>query len=145
VAWQITSVAWTEAIAHPGSVGVSFGATELFKDVSCTVAEGERWGVIGRNGAGKSSIFKLITGELKPTAGSVARRPGLRHALLDQHRAFEGATTVWEAGAAAWGEVIALEKRLAEQAIALGELGDRVTEEFLEQFGSDQERFGDLG
>jgi ATP-binding cassette subfamily F protein 3 len=136
VAWQITSVAWTEAIAHPGSVGVSFGATELFKDVSCTVAEGERWGVIGRNGAGKSSIFKLITGELKPTAGS---------ALLDQHRAFEGATTVWEAGAAAWGEVIALEKRLAEQAIALGELGDRVTEEFLEQFGSDQERFGDLG
>jgi len=127
------------------NVGVSFGATELFKNVTFTVADGERWGIIGRNGAGKSSIFKLITGELKPTVGSVARKPGLRHALLDQHRAFAGATTVWEAGAAAWSEVIALEKRIAEQAIELGELGDRVTEEFLEQFGNDQERFADLG
>jgi ATP-binding cassette subfamily F protein 3 len=127
------------------NVGVSFGATELFKNVTFTVADGERWGIIGRNGAGKSSIFRLITGELKPTVGSVARKPGLRHALLDQHRAFEGATTVWEAGAAAWGEVIALEKRIAEQAIAMGELGERVTDEFLEQFGHDQERFADLG
>jgi ATP-binding cassette subfamily F protein 3 len=127
------------------NVGISFGATELFKNVSATVAEGERWGIIGRNGAGKSSIFKLITGELKPTTGSVARRPGLRHALLDQHRAFEGATTVWEAGAAAWRDVIALEQRIADQATRLGELGDNVTDEFLERFGDDQERFGSLG
>jgi len=127
------------------NVGVSFGATELFKNVTFTVADGERWGIIGRNGAGKSSIFKLITGALKPTVGSVARKPGLRHALLDQHRAFAGATTVWEAGAAAWGEVIALEKRIAEQATQLGELGDRITDEFLERFGNDQERFADLG
>ena len=127
------------------NVGISFGATELLKDVTFTVAEGERWGVIGRNGAGKSSIFSVITGELSPTTGSVARRPGLRHALLDQHRAFEGATTVWEAGAAAWREVIALEQRIAEQAAALGELGERVTDELLERFGRDQERFADLG
>jgi ATP-binding cassette subfamily F protein 3 len=127
------------------NIGVSFGATELFKNVTFTVAEGERWGIIGRNGAGKSSIFKLITGDLEPTVGSVARKPGLRHALLDQHRAFEGATTVWEAGAAAWRDVIALEKRIAEQAIELGELGERVTDAFLERFGHDQERFGHVG
>jgi ATP-binding cassette subfamily F protein 3 len=127
------------------NIGVSFGATELFKNITFTVAEGERWGIIGRNGAGKTSIFKLITGELEPTVGSVARKPGLRHALLDQHRAFEGATTVWEAGAAAWREVIALEKRIAQQAIELGELGERVTNAFLERFGHDQERFADLG
>src|SRR5690348_1439907 len=127
------------------NVGVAFGATELFKNVTFTVADGERWGIIGRNGAGKSSIFKLITGEMEPTVGSVARKPGLRHALLDQHRAFEGATTVWEAGAAAWRDVIALEKRIAEQAIELGDLGEKVTDEFLEKFGHDQERFGDLG
>ena len=127
------------------NIGVSFGATELFKNVTFTVGEGERWGIIGRNGAGKTSIFKLITGELQPTVGSVARKPGLRHALLDQHRAFEGATTVWDAGAAAWREVIALEKRIAELAIELGELGERVTDEFLERFGQAQERFADLG
>jgi ATP-binding cassette, subfamily F, member 3 len=127
------------------NIGVSFGATELLKNITFTVAEGERWGIIGRNGAGKTSIFRLITGELEPTVGGVARKPGLRHALLDQHRAFEGATTVWEAGAAAWREVIALEKRIAEQAIELGELGERVTDSFLDRFGQTQERFADLG
>ncbi len=127
------------------NVGVSFGATELFKDITFTVAEGERWGIIGRNGAGKTSIFKIITGDLRPNVGSVARKPGLRHALLDQHRAFEGATTVWQAGAAAWREVIALEQRIAEQAVALGEMGEKVTDEFLEAFGHDQERFADMG
>ncbi|MDB4875275.1 MAG: putative transporter ATP-binding protein [Gemmatimonadetes bacterium] len=127
------------------NVGVSFGATELFKNITFTVADGERWGIIGRNGAGKTSIFNIITGDLPPTVGSVARKPGLRHALLDQHRAFEGATTVWEAGAAAWREVIALEQRIAAQAIELGEMGERVTDQFLERFGHDQERFADLG
>jgi ATP-binding cassette, subfamily F, member 3 len=127
------------------NVGISFGATELLRNVTFTVADGERWGIIGRNGAGKTSIFKVITGDLQPTTGSVARKPGLRHALLDQHRAFEGATTVWQAGAAAWREVMSLEQRIAEQAIELGELGERVTDEFLERFGRDQERFADLG
>ncbi|MBC7673797.1 MAG: ABC-F family ATP-binding cassette domain-containing protein [Polaromonas sp.] len=127
------------------NVGISFGATELFKNITFTIAEGERWGIIGRNGAGKTSIFKVITGDLSPTVGNVARKPGLRHALLDQHRAFEGATTVWEAGAAAWREVMVLEQRIAEQAMQLGELGEQVTQDFLERFGHDQERFADLG
>ncbi len=127
------------------NVGISFGATELLKDVTFTVGDGDRWGIIGRNGAGKSSLFKIFIGDLKPTAGTVARRPGLRHALLDQHRAFEGATTVWQAAAAAWKEVIALEQSIGEQAIQLGELGEKVTDEFLERFGHDQERFADLG
>src|SRR5687767_7674698 len=127
------------------NVGISFGATELLKNVTFTVADGERWGIIGRNGAGKTSIFKVITGDLQPTVGSVARKPGLRHALLDQHRAFEGATTVWQAGAAAWREVMSLEQRLAEQAMQLGELGEQVTQDFLERFGHAQQRFADFG
>ena len=126
-------------------VGISFGATELLKNITFTVSDGDRWGIIGRNGAGKTSLFRVITEELKPTAGNVARKPGLRHALLDQHRAFEGATTVWEAAAAAWREVIALEKSIANQAMQLGEMGEKVTDDFLEKFGHDQERFADLG
>ncbi len=126
-------------------VGISFGATELLKDITFTVGVGDRWGIIGRNGAGKSSLFRIITEEMKPTVGSVARQPGLRHALLDQHRAFEGATTVWEAAAAAWRKVIELEKSIAAQAIQLGEMGESVPDDFLEKFGHDQERFADLG
>jgi ATP-binding cassette subfamily F protein 3 len=146
--WCVSSPIFTllrVTLLSVSNVGISFGATELFKNITFTVAEGERWGIIGRNGAGKTSIFSVITGDLQPNTGAVARKPGLRHALLDQHRAFEGATTVWEAGAAAWREVMALEQHIANQAIALGEMGEHVTNEFLEQFGADQERFADMG
>jgi ATP-binding cassette subfamily F protein 3 len=133
------------SILSISNLGISFGATTLLKDVTFTVGDGDRWGIIGRNGSGKTSLFRIITGALKPTVGDIARKPGLRHALLDQHRAFEGATTVWQAGAAAWRDVIALEQSIAEQAIQLGELGEKVTDDFLERFGRDQERFADLG
>ena len=126
------------------AVGISFGATTLLKDVTFTVGAGDRWGIVGRNGCGKSSLFKIITGGLQPSAGSVSRQPGLRHALLDQHRAFEGVRTVWDAAATAYRDVIALEHSLAEQAVKLAELGERTPDAVLERFGRDQERFADM-
>ena len=58
-------------------VAVTFGATTLLKDVSFTVAEGERWGIVGRNGAGKTTIFNLVTGALEPSKGVVSRASSL--------------------------------------------------------------------
>jgi ATP-binding cassette subfamily F protein 3 len=126
-------------------VGVEFGATTLLKNVSFTVGRGERWGVVGRNGAGKTTLFKLITGAMKPTTGAVAKMPGLRVTLLDQHRDFGEATTVWEAAASGYGDVLQLEKDLAKQAERLAELGDKVSEADLEKFGRDQEKFAHAG
>ena len=44
------------------NASVEFGATTLFRDVTFTVAAGDRWGIIGRNGTGKTTLFKLVTG-----------------------------------------------------------------------------------
>src|SRR5215203_3209074 len=99
-----------------GGAAVEFGATTLFKDITFTIAAGERWGVIGRNGTGKTTLFKLLTGELAPSKGQIVRQPGVRVTLLEQHRDFGGATTVWEACAGAFRELLALERSLAEQA-----------------------------
>ena len=65
------------------NIGISFGATELLKDITFTVAEGERWGIIGRNGTGKTTLFKLITGAQRPTTGAVAKSPTLGISVLD--------------------------------------------------------------
>ena len=46
---------------------VEFGATTLFKDITFTVASGERWGIVGRNGTGKTTLFRLLTGEMVQT------------------------------------------------------------------------------
>ncbi len=58
-----------------GGVSVEFGATLLFKDITFTVAAGDRWGIIGRNGTGKTTLFRLLTGEMTPTNGQIARQP----------------------------------------------------------------------
>jgi ATP-binding cassette, subfamily F, member 3 len=120
------------------NVGVDFGATHLFSNVTFTVAQRERWGVVGRNGTGKTTLFRLLTGELQPTRGIIARQPGLRVSLLEQHRDFGGATSVWEAAAGELAELLALEQSLAEQASALAH---DASEEAMERYGRDLERF----
>ena len=95
---------------------VEFGATTLFSDLTFTVAAGERWGVVGRNGTGKTTLFKLLTGDLAPSRGQVARQSGLIVSLLGQHRDYGSAATVWEAAAGPFAELLAMEQSLADQA-----------------------------
>ncbi len=83
----------------------------------------------------------MITGEVDPSAGTVARAGGLRYSMMEQHRAFAGAETVWEAAAGAFGELLALERSLGEQAAALSEAGDRCTPQMLARYDRDLERF----
>jgi ATP-binding cassette subfamily F protein 3 len=120
------------------NVGVDFGATRLFSAVTFTVASGERWGVVGRNGTGKTTLFRLLTSEIQPTRGTIARQPGLRVSLLEQHRDFGGASTVWEAAAGELAELLALEQSLAEQGAALAH---DASEEAMNRYGRDLERF----
>ena len=123
------------------NVSVEFGATTVFSGVTFTVARGERWGILGRNGSGKTTLFSLITGDQQPTSGVISRQPGLRVALLEQHREFVGAETVWEAAAGEFAELLALEKSLADQTHRLAEAGEAVTQQMLERYDRDLERF----
>ena len=120
---------------------VQFGATTLFKNLTFTAAKGDRWGIIGRNGTGKTTLFRLITGDQEPTAGSVSRQPGLKISLLEQHRDFGAASTVWEAAAGQFADLLALEQSLAEQSIKIGELGEKSTDAMLARYDRDLERF----
>src|SRR4051812_30460964 len=122
-------------------VAVEFGATRLFEDVTFTVARGEKWGVIGRNGTGKTTLFRLITGEAQPSRGTVARVSSLRFSVMEQHREFAGASTVWEAAAGPFADLLELERSLAEQGGALAEAGDRCTPAMLAKDDRDLERF----
>ena len=118
--------------------GVEFGATRVFSDVTFTIGRGDRWGVVGRNGTGKTTLFRLIAGEQLPTVGSVARLGGVRVSVLEQHRTFDGAETVWAAAAGPFAELLALEQSLARQAEALG---TDASEQAMARYSRDLERF----
>lgn len=76
--------------------GVTFSYTgeKIFSDVSLSIDEGERVGFIGGNGEGKTTLIKLILGELIPEEGSVLKKNGIRLGYLPQSGGFEHADTV---------------------------------------------------
>ena len=123
------------------NVGVSFGATTLLKDVTFTVSRGEKWGIVGRNGTGKTTIVRVLIGEQQPTTGVVARHPGLKWSVMEQHREFDGAESVWDGAAMARADLLALEKSLHAQGDAMGVAGEHVTTAMLDRYSRDQERF----
>jgi len=74
---------------------VQFGKRILFQDVNLKFTPGNCYGIIGANGAGKSTFLKVISGDLTPTKGSVAIAPGERLSVLRQdHYAFDDCTVI---------------------------------------------------
>src|SRR5438309_7042346 len=61
-----------------------YGLTPLFQNISFTVSEGDRIGVIGPNGSGKSTLLEMLIGRVKPDSGDVAVRKGTRLSTVAQ-------------------------------------------------------------
>jgi ATPase subunit of ABC transporter with duplicated ATPase domains len=66
------------------NLSIQFGAKPLFENVSVTFGNGNRYGLIGANGSGKSTFMKILAGELQPTAGNVSTDPNQRIGQLRQ-------------------------------------------------------------
>ena len=71
-------------------VSLRFGDKKLFEDVNIKFTAGNCYGLIGANGAGKSTFLKVLSGEIEPQSGGVSLSPGQRLAVLKQdHFAYE--------------------------------------------------------
>ncbi len=77
------------------NVTLSFGKRVLFDEVNLTFTKGNCYGVIGANGAGKSTFLKILSGEIEPNKGSLEISPGMRMAVLKQdHFEFDESTVL---------------------------------------------------
>ena len=68
------------------NVTLAFGKRVLFDEVNVSFTKGNCYGIIGANGAGKSTFLKILSGEIEPNKGTVEITPGERMAVLKQDR-----------------------------------------------------------
>ena len=78
------------------NLSVQFGKRILFDEVNATFTQGNCYGIIGANGAGKSTFMKIIAGDMDPTAGRVILEPGKRMSVLNQNHNMFDENTVLE-------------------------------------------------
>jgi len=92
------------------NLSLRFGKRTLFEDVNLKFTQGNCYGVIGANGAGKSTFMKILAGEIDPTGGSVSFSPGERMAVLNQNHYEFDDFTVLETVMMGWKELYSIMK-----------------------------------
>ncbi|HEY0046150.1 MAG TPA: ATP-binding cassette domain-containing protein [Flavobacterium sp.] len=96
------------------NLSVSFGGTYLFEEVTFRLGAGDRVGLVGKNGAGKSTMLKILARDFLPDSGSIAAEKEIRIGFLRQDIDFEQGRTVLEEAYQAFTEIKEVERKLEE-------------------------------
>jgi ATP-binding cassette subfamily F protein 3 len=116
----------------------SYGGASILRGVSFQINPDEKVGLVGRNGAGKTTVFKLITGEESPDAGQIVRMNSLKLGLLEQHVDFSENETVHTAALSAFRHLHDIE---AEMRRLEAEMAENFSDEILERYSKLQTEF----
>src|SRR3954454_2318879 len=118
----------------------SYGSQDVLRGASLQINPGEHVGLVGRNGAGKTTIFRLIGGEETADRGDVVRARGMRLGLLAKHVHFEPGSTVHESALSAFGHLQQIEHEMHELEHRMAEASDDL-EAVLERYSHLQHQF----
>lgn len=127
---------------------VEFGAKPLFKDVSFVINERDRIALVGKNGAGKSTMLKILCGLQKPSGGSVSVPNETTVGYLPQVMKLSDETTVKEETRKAFADTTKMETRLRKMEEEMAERSDYESEgyaELVDRFTTEHERYMMMG
>ncbi|MCR5485219.1 MAG: ABC-F family ATP-binding cassette domain-containing protein [Clostridiales bacterium] len=96
------------------NIDMYFGDRLLFKGVNFDVGEKERVGLVGANGTGKTTLFRIITGDVIPSSGLVARSKDIKLGYMEQHACSSSDKTIYDELLSVYAPLIEIEKRLGE-------------------------------
>ena len=94
------------------NLSISFQGDDLFKDISFRIGSGDRIGLIGKNGAGKSTMLKILSEDMEPDTGEVASDKDLKIGFLRQDIDFEEGRTVLEETYEAFVDIKIIENKI---------------------------------
>ena len=114
------------------NVTVSFGGWDLFKDISLLINPRDRIGLVGKNGAGKTNLLKVIMGLQPPTAGAITMSGDSSLGYLPQQMKVHDTTTLVEETAKAFEEVLTLEAEMERLTAQIASREDYESEEYAE-------------
>src|SRR2546425_2549223 len=118
----------------------SYGTQDVLRGASLQINPGEHVGLVGRNGAGKTTVFRLVSGEESPDRGDLVRARGIRLGLLSQHVHFQAGSTVHESALAAFGHLQQFEHEMHELEHRMAVAGANL-EKVLERYSDLQHQF----
>ncbi len=101
-------------IVNIDNVTVDFGSGPILDEVNLAIESGDRIGVVGPNGEGKTTLLSIITGDLEPNSGKVFRQRGLRIGLLPQEHRISGDISLFDAVYKSHSEIYNLENDIRE-------------------------------
>ncbi|HET8523604.1 MAG TPA: ABC-F family ATP-binding cassette domain-containing protein [Thermomicrobiales bacterium] len=127
------------------SLAKMYGSETILRDVSFQVADREHVALVGINGAGKSTILRILAGIEDPTSGSLILASGLRVTYLPQEAKFDSDRTVREEARMAFAPVLATGERMGEIEQLMTSADDEQLEALLEEYARLQTRFEAAG
>ncbi|MFI3265023.1 MAG: ABC-F family ATP-binding cassette domain-containing protein [Rikenellaceae bacterium] len=128
-------------------ITVEFGGTSLFKDISFAINDKDRIALMGKNGAGKSTMLKIIAGERTPTRGKITIADGGKVGYLPQHLMVDDGRTVYQEACQAFEHLFKIEREIADLNHQLETRTDYESDEYMniiEKVTTLSEKFYDI-
>lgn len=124
------------ALITTSSLTKSYGATDIFTNLTLAIEKGSRLGIVGPNGVGKTTLLRILAGEDESSTGAVIRSRGVRSGYLSQEADFKMEGTLWDACHSVFEDLIRQQKELyrLEELMA-------TNPDVIEQYGKMQEDF----
>ena len=127
----------------------SYGVTEVLKDITFSINEGDKVGIIGSNGEGKSTLFKILTKELAQDSGEVFVDKNKTLGYLSQHLALDSDNTIYDEMLSVFDDLQRLEKKIADLELKMNEPYDvnnaAYHEKIIKDYGTAQDLYENRG
>ena len=125
----------------------SFGGTVLFQDIQLEVKSKERIALVGRNGVGKSTLLKIMTGEIPYDQGEIYQPKNIQFGYLAQHNDLTSTKTIWDEMLSVFEHLQIEEQELEDFALTIQKMSrnESYDEKLIHEYSKRQDEFADQG